>query len=521
MDRPRRSMSILTASSLAPSREPDILTAASNIMMGGIYERYESQYINWQNDAWAYYFTIGELGYAMDWKASMASRIHLRAAVMRTGAKKPEFLTDGPVVQLVRDLVQSVRGGEAALMSSLELQCAVPGVGFLVGEEVNDPSGRQKYKFSVKSAREISDTTVRRKDSAGNDMDGFLFRVQEAPGRWRVLPQESLVGRIFDSDPVLSFMPTSLVKSALSTLQEIDMYNRRIIAVLLSRAVFNGFLLIPDEVTLPVNPQFKDKPDPFYETMIDIARRGIKDPGSPGSAFPVPMRVKGEWIEKFKHFTVHSEFDKKIIEGRESALRRLAKQLSVPSGVVEGVQDTNHWNAWVEKEDAVEAHLGPDATNIVNGLTDVYLEPMLRAAGLPLYDEQGDKFVIWYDLSDLIAKPDNAANAELANADGSLKQEVYLETLHFSAEDAPDDKEFKTIALRRLALNGTPIPDSLMLLYPDLKNELDKINPPPPVVDPNGAPGPQPGQSGSPPAAGPTNGTPRPPQATAIRKLVG
>jgi len=521
MDRPRRNRNILTASALAPSRAPDILTASSNVMMGGIYERYESQYRDWQNDGWAYYFTIGELGYAMDWKASMASRIHLRAAVQRTGAKKPEFLEDGPVVQLVKDLVQSVKGGEAALMSALELQTTVPGVGYLVGEEINDPSGKKRYRFSVKSAREISDSTVRRRDSAGNEIDGFLFRVQEAPGRWRVLPQESLVGRIFDPDPVLSFYPTSLVKSALSTLQEIDLYNRRIMSVLLSRIVFNGILLIPDEVSLPVNPEFKDQPDPFYASLIDIGRKSIKDPGTPGAAMPIPMRVKGELIEKFKHLTVHSEFDKKIIEGRESALKRLAKQLSVPSGVVEGVQDTNHWNAWVEKEDAVEAHLGPDATTIVNGLTEVYLEPMLLAAGLPLFDPQGDKYIIWYDLSDLIAKPDNAANAELANADGSLKQETYLEALHFSVDDAPDDEEFKKIALRRLSLAGTPIPDSLMLLYPDLKKELDKINPPPPAVGPNGETGPQPGQPGAPPAVGPTNGAPRPPQATAIRQLVG
>jgi hypothetical protein len=520
MDRPRRNRSILTASSLAPSREPDILTAAANIMMGGMYERYESQYRDWQNNAWAYYFTIGELAYAMDWKASMASRIHLRAAVQRTGAKKPEFLTEGPVVQLVKDLVQSVRGGEAALMSALEIQTTIPGVGYLVGEEVADPGGKQRYSFSVKSAREISDSTVKRKDSAGNDLDGFLFRVQEAPGRWRILPQESLVGRIFDPDPVLSFMPTSLVKSALATLQEIDMYNRRIIAVLLSRAVFNGFLLIPDEVSLPVNPQFKDRPDPFYATLIDIAEREIKNPGSPSAAFPVPMRIKSEFIEKFKHLTVHSEFDKGIIAGRESALKRLANQLSVPSGVVEGVEDRNHWNAWVEKEDAVEAHLGPDATNIVNGLTETYLEPMLRAAGLPLFDPQGDKYIIWYDLSDLIAKPDNAENAEKANADGSLKQEIYLETLHFSKDDAPDDNEFKTIVLKRLALAGTPVPDSLLLLYPDLKKELDKINPPPPEVPPGGATGPQPGQPGA-PSAGATNGAPRPPQMTVTRQLAG
>lgn len=515
MDRRRRTtLEPLTASAVNPS----ILTAAANVMTGGIYERYEAQYKEWQNNLWAYYKTIGEFAYAMDWKASMASRIHLRAAVLRVGEKKPEFLDSGPVVELVKQLVNSVKGGEAALMSSLMLQTGVPGVGYLVGEERN---GRQY--FCVKSAREIDSTTIPKRDSTGETIPNqFLFRVQEAPGRWRVLPQESLVGRIFDPDPIYSFLPTSLAQSAIPTLQEIDMYNRRIIAVLLSRLAFNGFLLIPEEITLPVNKQFKDAPDPFLASLIDIAGRSIKDPGTPHAAIPIPMRVKSQFIEQIKHLTVFSELDKTIISAREAAITRLGKQLAVPSGVVEGVEDRNHWNAWVEKEDAVEAHLGPDATTIVNGLTEVYLEPMLLAANLSLTDEKGDKYIIWYDLSDLIAKPDNAENAEKASKSGDLKQEVYLETLHFSKDDAPNPEEFKQIALRRLAIEGKPVPDSLKLLYPDLQKELEKIIPPPPEVAAPGT-GPQPGQRAASPAAGtaPPNGATRPPQAAQIRQLVG
>jgi hypothetical protein len=246
-------------------------------------------------------------------------------------------------------------------------------------------------------------------------------------------------------------------------------------------------LFIPEEVTFPVNPQFKDAPDPFIAEFLAFAQKGIKDPGSPGAAIPFPVRVNSAFIEKFKHLILSTGLDPKVIEARESAVKRLSEQLPAPPEAMTGVGDMNHWSAWQQSEDTVKFYFGPPAEILCGGLTKVFLRPMLKAAGEPLVDAEGNRVVVWYDASDLTKDPDNSDNATAAADRVVISDESYRATLGFDEDDKPSDEEKRTQILTALAVKGTPIPDSYWLLYPDDKKTLDAIAPPP--VDPNMTPG--------------------------------
>lgn len=503
----------LKPQSLLPSAAEvgDIVTASAQLLYGTANEQFAIQYKSWQHELWAYSKSIGEYGSVMNWYAAGISRMHLTVAVQRPGIREPEPLDGGPAADLMHQLTTQARGGETQFLRKWGRHIGIPGTGFLVGED--DPTkGRV---FDVKSADQIRRSTEPFRDAKRkiirdrNNQIDTGFDVRTSPNEWRKLPYESIVGRIYDPDDELDYLETSWSRPALTTLREIDLYNRHIVATLLSRLVFNGILLIPEEVSFPVNPQFKDAPDPFIAELIAVASRGIKDPGSPASALPLPLRVKSEFIESFKHLIVATGVDSKVIESRAAAIGNLSKMLPAPPEALNGKSEMNHWNAWQDSEDNVKMYFGPTMEIICGGITDIYLHPLLRALGESI-DSDGGRIICWYDDSDLVQKPDNSANAMDAREREVITDEAYLEQLGLDGADVPDEKTLRRQLLVTLARQGMPIPDSFYLLYPEDK-------PAEPAIDPaTGAPLPGAGPSagGAPVAVDAPNGAPgRPPGA--------
>jgi hypothetical protein len=458
-------------------QDREVLVAASQALYGGSREAsYALHYKSWQDELWEYSRSIGEFGSVMDWFASGFSRHHLVAGVQRFDDKlrEPEVVTEGPAAELVNDLTNNARGGQTQYMYKWGRHLGIPGVGYFVAEDNVADGGRRVY--DVKSAKQVRRSTRPLYGARGEILKNVEgeplvgFDVLYEPNRWRSLGPSSLVGRIFRPDDEYDYEVNSWSRHALTTLREIDLYNRHIVATLLSRLVFNGILFIPEEVTFPVNPQFKDAPDPFIAELLAIASRGIRDPGSPASAIPLPLRVKSEFIEKFKHFIIATGVDPKVIQARTAAITRLARQVPAPPEAMEGKSNLNHWNAWVDSADNVKYYFGPTLEILVGGLTELFLWPMLRAAGESEYTPDGKgRYVVWYDATDLIAQPDNSANAEAARSRNAISDDAYLKVVGLDEGDKPDDSQLKRQILTSLASAGLPIPDSFYQLFPDEK----------------------------------------------------
>lgn len=457
-----------------PPEQRDILVASAESLRGTSRETYALQYRSWQDELWEYSRSVGEYGSVMDWFAAGISRMHLVAAVQRTDdlLREPEPITDGPAAALVADLVGNARHGETQYLFKWGRHLGIPGIGYFVGEDRIREGGVRTY--DVKSAKQVRRSSRVRKgadgrilrDSYGDPVTGF--ELLEEQDRWRPLGLNSLVGRIFRPDDEYDFNVTSWSRHALTTLREVDLYNRHIVATLLSRLVFNGILFIPEEVTFPVNPQFKDAPDPFIAELIAIASRGIKDPGSPASALPLPLRVPANFIEKFHHMIIATGVDDKLVDARIAAGQKLSKQLPAPPEAMEGKSDLNHWNAWADSADNVRFYFGSTMEILTGGLTDVFLHPMLRAAGESVMTPDGKgKYVIWYDPADLVQQPDNSENAEAARARNSISEDAYLKAVGLDDADKPSDDELRKQILTNLATQGLPIPDSFYKLFPD------------------------------------------------------
>lgn len=425
---------------------------------------------DWQRECWNFYHALGELQFGVGvWLANMVSRVRLVAAELVPGGDEPTPLKEGPYADLVQSLAGGI-GGQAAMLKKMTVHLSIPGDSYVIGEDEAGTGDPALFTWRVCSGTEVR--IVQRKP--------VRYQVQEYQGHWRNLADESLVVRVWYPDDELSWLPSSPAQAALGIMREVDFYNRYITAILLSRLALNGLLLIPNEATLPVKPQFADAADPLVAELIDIASKSIKNPGAASSAVPIPLRMPADAIDKVKHLTFATPIEEKIQEHRKEALGRLATALNMPSEVLTGMRGMNHWGQWQMEESGIKTYISPLVEVICYGLLVGYLKPMAQAAGLDLVGPNQGQVVLWYDTSELQKQPDRIKETEELYDRGEANGEALRREAGIEESDKPTDEELKRIVLQKIALGGgTDALKALGLLTGDEKI-MELTNPPAP-----------------------------------------
>lgn len=438
--RSRKKHAAVDTRTVVPSlNERSLLAAAQTVnTIAQGRTRVTPKYDTWQRELWDYYDSLGEFNISVTWRSYMISRVRLRAARLKPGSDEPEIVDVGPAADFVNELAHGT-SGQSGLMGSLSIFLDVPAEGWLVGETVGK---RQKWRV-------ISSDEIRRR---GNTYEVIDEQSSESDVVWRTLPAgTSYVTRIWRPHKRLSYLPYSSAYAARSAMRELELVNRHIQAGYLSRLASAGLVIFPDEITFPVRPEFMDEPDPFIREWIETAAEAIKTPGSASAAIPLPIRVPAEYVEKVKHIDFTLAMDDKIIDKRDSARNRLASQINVPAELLFQAGDMNHWGLWQLEEGAIRTYITPDVELIVNGLTTGYLHPRMRAAGIEDYED----WVVWYDVSELMVRPDKSKNAIDAYDRFELSGTALRRETGFDEDDAPDKEELGAMILKKLATNPT------------------------------------------------------------------
>jgi hypothetical protein len=414
-------------------------------------------YASWQDEAWDFYRNLGEFGYAVTWMANSLAQVRLTVAEAMPGGDEPEPVTEGPAVDLLAEFGGDTTG-QSALMAAYSTHLDVPGECWTVAEDVDGVR-----TWAVKSAKEVRpskspmlDPRTGRPVLGPNGQRRYGLQVQYDDNKWRPVAADSLAFRTWVPDQEFSWRPYSAARAALATMRKIDLYDRHIIATLVSRLAMNGFLIIPTEVTFPVRPEFKDAPDPFIAELVEFASRNIKNPGSAGAALPFPLRVPYQFIDRIIHLAIANGVSKDLLEARASELKRLADQAHLPQEIMTGTGRSSHWNAAQIKEEAIKTFVNPRAEVIVAGITRGWLRPALTANRQELVGPNGYPLIVWYDASELATKPDRTPSAiqlydrvELSGA--SLRREA-----GFAETDKPEGDELRDQLLKKLVAGGDP-----------------------------------------------------------------
>jgi hypothetical protein len=415
---------------LPAAAEPEALTAAAAPPRG-----LETQFLRkterWQNEVWRYHDTLGEFNFGVDWQANMLSRVRLRAARLQPDSDEPEIVTTGTAADLMMRLSGGV-GGRAQLMKRLAVQLSLPGEGYLVGETVG-----KVEQWQVRSVDEI-----RSQSGKYQVMDENAVTTGQD---WRDLAADHHIVRVWRPHGRYYHHADSPARSALEVMRELELINRKITAEYLSRLASAGVLAIPDELNFPVREEFADAPNPLMAEWVEIAATAIQNPGTASAVIPIPLTGPADVIDKIKHIDFTLAIDQKTIERRDSAIRRLATKMDIPSEVMTGMSQANHWTAWQIDEGALKAHIAPLAELICDSLTRGYLQPRLEASG-----EDPSAWVVWYDMSELALKPDRSSNAVLAYDRQELSGPSLRRELGFDEDDAPEPGDLEDIGLKFL-----------------------------------------------------------------------
>lgn len=432
---------------------------------------------DWQAKAWAYYKHVGAARQGVDWLANGLSRLHLYVGVVQSdGAGDPVPVTDAmfkpgatttaeppePPDKAVADLAEEILAelhdgpvGQRDMLDKLGTALLVPGEAWLIGYPKppapgSPQSSPPEYSFVGEAETDTEDpgtawAVVSRKEWMVLDGDdGIRVKLPRHPQRaidgWVSFPTGStVVIPIYQPDKEDATLPTSRFQSVIRDLDELDGLARRVAADIRSRLVSAGVFAVPESATVAtpnqsdpgaVNPLHAD---PLIVSLMAAGSVAISDPDSPAAHLPIIIKISDEAIAKLQHLTFATPFDEMIPVLREAALRMVAVGLDIPSSVVTGIQDLNHWSAWAVSDEAVITHLGPLASVICTTLTREILWPVLRANG----HKNVERLTIWWNASSITQRPDRTQAAIEAKRLRIINDRAARRDLGYTEDDAP------------------------------------------------------------------------------------
>lgn len=432
----------------------------------------------WQVRAWEYFDAVGELRFASQWVSNSLSRCGLQIRAFEDGKPTPVDLADATGTdERARIPLDELFGGptgHAEMLSRLATHLMVAGESYLIGFDTDEgDDGESSRRWLVSSSDEVSK----------GGRDSFKVRLPESDKQVPIDLARATVLRIWRPHPRRAWEADSPVRAALPVLKELVDLSAHISATVESRLAGAGLLLLPESATMPTPLTQQGEPlheDPAMSTLIDAMVTPISDRDSAAAVVPIIVRIPDAATGKPEYMTFSTKLDERILDLRNSSIRRFSTIVDIPAEVMTGIAEANRWNAWKISEDAVKLHLEPLLALICDCLTTQYLWPALRGLGV----SNPERYVVSYDLSNLIQKPNRGQESQNLHQEGLLRERTVLEANGFSETDAPDDDERRRTLLTRLALKGVdPVMVAPYLKELGIELELPEVPEPRPEPD--------------------------------------
>lgn len=384
---------------------------------------------DWQHNSYLYYDRIPEVYYGANFTGNCLARIRLVGAeVPKSLSEAPKESTKTSIVEAVQNFTNS-RSGQAGLMRRFGQNMFLAGETFIYGEE-NDEN---EQNWEIYSTLELQD------DESG----GYTVQVQTGEDLVR-LPQDALITRVWKEHPRRSFDADSAMRTCMSHCEKLLTLEKQDLSIARSRFAGSGLLLFPSEIVPigTVDDEGNIDEDPSHSPFIQGIQNAMIEPilGTEQPEDVVPSFVVGqsEYLKEIRHFTMEKPINEHSEAQKMETIRRMATAMDLPNEVLLGMADTNHWTAWQIKEETFQTHIRPFVEMICNSLTVAYLWPQLKKANIKDYK----KYIVWYDDTNLVARPDKSVAAQKAFEGLALSEASYLREMGFNEEDAPSEEEY-------------------------------------------------------------------------------
>lgn len=485
---PRTSLS----SHLTPSRTPAQplpfsvhrnLTAAASIIDISSPEQRERfkktrSSNHWQEEAWYYVFSIGEIYYSFTYVANAISRVKLYTGTIEdpTAPPKPTD-SDSQVGQAAQEILSrlnSAHGGVPGLLRDLAFNLLAVGEANLVRRPANpftNPPTPESWDIRSTDELQIS--------SNGN----WLILDQEYGDKSSAveIPKKgSYVARIWIPNPRFSNDAISSMRGVLDSCAELLILNKTFRSTERSR-LNSGLLFLPDglsaaaqgdeDVTNDSTPD-TDTSDPFNnpsqvfdaaeasdtdefeEALLEAMTTPIADEESASAVVPLIVRGPAELGEKIRLIQFERTFDPAHAERATQLLDRILQGLEIPKDVVKGLSGLKFSASHMVDTQLNSNHVEPLALIIADALTTAYLHPHLRAMNFS--EDEIRKTVIWFDSFEVTRRPNRAEDADKGYDNYLVSGSSWRKAHQFTDDDAPSTTE---LAVRLLTEKGDLTPE--------------------------------------------------------------
>ena len=362
---------------------------------------------------WGYYHALGEVWYVANFKAQAARRLTYYVGRQTEQGQDPEEVTEGPALDAI-ERVQGPLGDFGDFVAELCPHLTVVGEGYFV-EDADE--------FDVWSSDEMrrasaGATAQRHPDEAEGD-PRFKLRVWRSDPQWRHKADSPLRSVQTEADTIILLrnMTQALTRSRLTA----------------------KILGIPDELSFASsNPEEEDPDsDPFMNDLIEAIVTSVTDDQSAARFAPLLIRGPGERLGQITEIDLTRDMPEWIGNLTDQSISRLANGLDFPAAMLVGLEDLNHWSAWVVEESTYKQHIDPLVQLILDSLTRGYLWPYLEEARVPNFRD----FRFWRDYSDLTARTASVETTLAAKVEGLISDEAARKYLGFNEADAPDEPD--------------------------------------------------------------------------------
>lgn len=372
---------------------------------------------------WSYYRTLGVVHYGMQFKRDAALRARFLPAVTTGAGNDPTPLDpDNPqhrAVLEVFSILDAGRGRIAEAVGDLIVHLDVAGIGWPVYQQRGDED-----RLSVFGTEEI------------DRKSGRLRAVKDDV--WTI-GADDLVGTVWRPSPEDRSQPDSPLRSVADDCEQLIAAMAMVRAAAQSR-IPAGILVASDELELPPGPNTPEGSSPFATDMITALTAPIQDRGSAASVAPWLVMGPTDAIAATRHIDLGRPIHAEDLELISQLKRGVATGLDLPTELIVGVGDLNHWSTWYVDASAYSQHLDPNIIVALDGLTrQVFHLLIVRLLGWPL--EEAERFVIWRDISGLHTSPNRVADAVALFDRGVISAAAVRRVAGYDDTDAPGGDE--------------------------------------------------------------------------------
>lgn len=414
----------------------------------------------WQKQSWGYRDAIGELRFALQYRARAISRAQFFIAEIVEDDDEPipvalrtEVDDDGKPTERARQITSPADICTAAEqeLNRLPLDSGygfagiwsenfdVAGECYLHGRRLED--GQEEWMI-----RSILDIDTQGSDITLKDELGQPRRLDLADPAHPERETTEELYRLWVPHPARQHLADSALNALADVLEDILLAGREIRAASRSRSAANGIWMVPIGMTQVKNTKKEsDNPDDQSQRfMVDLTASllaPIMNEGEPGSAAPIIITGTRDDIEVAKDSFIR--FDRttnpEILARLDHALRRMGTSIDLPPEIITGLAEVNHWTAWQIDASTFRHYLEPGLRLMVDSLTTCFIRASLLAQEFP--PDQVRKLRVWYDASQITENPNRRQDALDARAEGAIGDDAFRQALGFNDGDAPTPEE--------------------------------------------------------------------------------